>query len=624
MRLVIRLRVDFLLFIALTLLSATAWSMDKTPQRQVRDLHYGEVLFYFYQGDYFDAITRALSAEQQQRLTHHQQDSALLTGGMELSYGMDSAAQQIFNKLLDAKIDEPVRNRAWFYLAKLNYQRGDLQKAQDVLTRIQGKLPENIAPEQQLLRAQVLMGQGQYDQAAALLDGWQGPADWQAYARFNLGVAWLRGGKVAQGERQLDAVGTLTSDNEELLALRDKANLALGYALLQSKDTARSRYYLERVRLQGPFSNQALLAFGWAASAQNQQEQALVPWQELSGRAVIDSAVQEGLLAVPYAYAELQAYPAAAQNYQKAISAFAAEMAKLDVAINAIRQGKLIEAMLGADQGTTDMGWSWRAAPPPASAETQYLWQLLAGHTFQSALKNYRDLHFLQGNVDQWSTSIVAYQDMLALRQARYTQQLPRAKERLQTLDLAAMTVQRDTLSARLTAAERNQDNAVLATPQEQDWQARLTRATQRLDRLGTQPEAAALRERLRILQGVLTWRQSADFNARLWQARRSLRDLDTAVTELQARLASLQATQQKAPRGFTGYGQRLSALRVRIAALQTRIAETSAAQEQQLQHLAIAELENHKQRLSRYRVQAQLALAQLYDRASAVPGAKP
>ncbi len=619
-----RLRTDCLLLLALTLLSGTAGSADKTPPRQVLDLHYGEVLFYFYQGDYFDAITHALSAQQQQQLAHHQQDTALLTGGMELSYGMDRAAQQTFNDLLDAKVAEPLRNRAWFYLAKLSYQRDNLAQAQQVLAKIHGDLPESLAPQQQLLHAQVLMAQGQYDQAAVLLDGWKGPADWQAYARFNLGVALLRSGKTAQGERQLDAVGQLTSDSEELLALRDKANLALGYTLLQNKDAARARHYLERVRLQGPFSNQALLAFGWAASAQGQQEQAMVPWQELSGRAVIDSAVQEGLLAVPYAYAQLQAYPSAAQHYQLAISAYETEMQHLDAAIAAIRQSKLVETMLGATQDNTDMGWSWRAAPPPQAAETQYLWQLLAGHEFQSALKNYRDLLFLQNNLAHWSTSIDAYQDMLNSRKARYQQQLPRARERMQSLDLKALIAQRDALFARLNGIEHTQDAMALTTTRELEWQTRMTRIGQRLDHLDRTPESTALRERLRILQGVQLWRLNADYNARLWQARQSLHGLEAAVAVLQDRWASLETAQQQAPRGFEGYGQRITAMRARIAALQPRIAAASTAQAQQLQTLAISVLEGHKKHLADYRVQAQLALAQLYDRASSAPGATP
>jgi Tetratricopeptide repeat len=480
-----RLRTDCLLLLVLTLLGGTAGAAAKAPPRQVLDLHYGEVLFYFYQGDYFDAITRALSAQQQRQVPHHQQDTALLTGGMELSYGMDRAAQQVFDDLLDAKVAEPMRNRAWFYLAKLNYQRDNLAQAQQVLTRIKGDLPESLAPQQQLLRAQVLMAQGQYDQAAALLDGWKGPADWQAYARFNLGVALLRSGKTAQGERQLDAVGQLAGDSEELLALRDKANLALGYVLLQNKDAARARHYLERIRLQGPFSNQALLAFGWAASAQGKQEQALIPWQELSRRDVIDSAVQEGLLAVPYAYAQLQAYPSAATHYQQAISAFEKEMQSLDTAIAAIRDGKLVETMLGTTQDNTDMGWSWRAAPPPQAAETQYLWQLLAGHEFQTALKNYRDLLFLQNNLAHWSTSIDAYQDMLDTREARYRKQLPQARDRMQSLDLKALIAQRDALATRLTESEHQQDVMALASTRELDWQARMTGIQQRLDRVG-------------------------------------------------------------------------------------------------------------------------------------------
>ena len=39
----------------------------------VKDPHYGEVLFYFYQEDYFPAIVRLLAAEKQQQLTEEEQ-----------------------------------------------------------------------------------------------------------------------------------------------------------------------------------------------------------------------------------------------------------------------------------------------------------------------------------------------------------------------------------------------------------------------------------------------------------------------------------------------------------------------------------------------------------------------
>ena len=52
------------------------------------------------------------------------------------------------------------------------------------------------------------MRQGRYDEASALLQGWQGPADWMAYARFNLGVALVRNDRLDEAEPFLTRVGT--------------------------------------------------------------------------------------------------------------------------------------------------------------------------------------------------------------------------------------------------------------------------------------------------------------------------------------------------------------------------------------------------------------------------------
>ena len=51
-----------------------------------------------------------------------------------------------------------------------------------------------------------------------------------AFARFNLGVALVRENRLEEAAPLLTAVGTMNAVGSELLALRDKANLALGYA----------------------------------------------------------------------------------------------------------------------------------------------------------------------------------------------------------------------------------------------------------------------------------------------------------------------------------------------------------------------------------------------------------
>ena len=80
-----------------------------------------------------------------------------------------------------------------------------------------------------------------------------------------------------------------------MTSLRDKANLALGYAFLQDDQPLAAKPALQRVRLEGPFSNKALLGVGWADAELENYSRALVPWMALRGRNLLDSAVQESI-----------------------------------------------------------------------------------------------------------------------------------------------------------------------------------------------------------------------------------------------------------------------------------------------------------------------------------------
>ena len=57
---------------------------------------------------------------------------------------------------------------------------------------------------------------------------------------------------------------------------------------------------------------------------------ALVPWLELRRRNLLDAAVQESYLAVPYAYGKLNAAAQSADYYESALKSFASESDNLD------------------------------------------------------------------------------------------------------------------------------------------------------------------------------------------------------------------------------------------------------------------------------------------------------
>jgi tetratricopeptide (TPR) repeat protein len=158
----------------------------------VQDLAYGDVLFYFFEDDYFDSITRLLAAQQLERVPHTHEEAELLLGGLYLSMGQHVEAGKIFQELLNKSTSEAVRNRAWFYLGKVWYQRGYLDESERALRQVSDKIDQRINAERYMLLAQLMMQQGRYDDAIEALKSWHGSPDWTAYAQFNLGIALVR------------------------------------------------------------------------------------------------------------------------------------------------------------------------------------------------------------------------------------------------------------------------------------------------------------------------------------------------------------------------------------------------------------------------------------------------
>jgi hypothetical protein len=588
---------------------------DGQPGTVVRDLYYGEVLFQFYKQDDFAALTHLLAARDAERVSHHEAEAELLLGGLYLSYGQHDRAAAIFERLLAATGDPAVRDRAWFYLGKLRYQRGLHAGALEAFARIGRDLPEALAAELPMLVAQSHMASGDFAGAERVLAAWDAPESWLAYARYNLGVALVRLGRLADGARLLDRVGRMDATDPEQKSLRDKANLALGYAWLQANDAAQAKPVLERVRLRGPFASKALLAAGWADALASDYRAALVPWLELTDRDLMDSAVQESFLAVPYALGRLEAHGSAVARYQRALGAFDTEIAALDAAMDRARDGTLLPALLEGDE--IELGrWYWRLQQLPDSADSRYLYHLLADHAFQEGLKNYRDLAALQRNLDDWRSRLETFRDMVDARRGGHASRLPAAEQRLAEVDVAALAARRDALGERLARAVETRDVAALATAEERDRWQRLA-ALERDPQLGA-PGNEALRERHRVLKGVLAWDLDRAFRERAWRERRALAELDRAIAEASARLAALESARVDEPRRFDEFAARITALTPRIVTMQAAIDTTLAHQEDTLVAMAVRELGAQQERLASYRVQARFALATIYDRAGA------
>ena len=600
-----------------TAAAAEATAADATPH-PIKDPHYGDTLFHFFQDHYFTSVTTLMASQQLNRVAQHADEAEVLRGGMLLSYGLHKEAGEIFAKLLEKNAAPPVRDRAWFYLAKIRYQRGFLPEAEDAINRVGKSLPAELDEERGLLHANLLMARADYAGAAKLLNAMTGNKDVGPYARFNLGVALIRSGDSASGSAVLDELGQAPAANEELRSLRDKANVALGYAALQDNRAEAARIYLERVRLNGMQANKALLGFGWAAASLKDVRLALVPWAELSQREGSDAAVLESRIAVPYAYAEIGAYGQALAGYNKAIDTFDRENANLDQSIAAIRAGKLVDGLIERNPGD-QMGWFWNISELPEMPHASHLRQVLAQNEFQEGFKNYRDLRFLAQNLSEWQDKLGVFDDMLANRRKAFAERLPQIRAKAGDTGISGQQRRRDGLAAELARAEEQGDGVPFADARQRALQERLGRVQAILKSTGTSadPEVASARERAARAAGALTWELAQDHTQRLWNAKKGLQSIDTELAQARRRDTALVEAQRDEPARFDAFGKRIAAVDPRIKALLPRVLALSREQHQALQDVAVAELMRQKERLVGYTQQARFAVAQLYDRAN-------
>lgn len=593
---------------------------NKKPPTVIQDAHYGEVLFYFYQEEYFPAIVRLLAAQEKHQQQHHEAEAELLLGGLYLSYGNHMRAAEIFDRLLADSVDPVIRDRTWFFLAKIWQQRAYLTEAQNALDNIGAALPEDLEAERSMMQAQLFIDRGEYDNAIVILRDWPEGSEWASYAKFNLGVALVRSGQVDRATAVLDELGGMRTYNEELNSLRDKANLALGYAYLQDGQARAAKAPLQRVRLEGPFSNKALLGIGWADADTNNFKRALVPWMELRSRDLLDPAVQESMLAIPFAMAKLESISQAADHYLNAVEAFYEESARIDDAIDHIESGSLFEDFLDEESPRTT-GWYWKLDELPTNVESRYLYHLLATHGFQEGLKNYRDLTYLENNLDKWQQSLDVYRNMLDTRQLAYEQRRPAVQESLAGTDLDGMIDRKLEFDERLNSIEKNGDSLALASDHEFALWGEIIALEQNPALQSDVPEAAEVQHKIDLLKGVLQWQLDAEFAARLANVRRDLRKAGEALVETQRSRRQIDEAMRTEPMNFESYDIQVNNLSPRIDALRSRVDSAKGRQRAFLQMQAVEELRAQQQRLETYTVQARFALAAIYDLSSTIVG---
>jgi len=593
---------------------------------ELKDLYFGEALFYAYQGQFFEALER-LDTEVKQHdeldepgldtLYSHIDDAEFSLGDFELRYGMHHRAGRAIKAVLEGAVDESVRNDAAFRLARIHFQKNQMADAMRALDRIDGTVPNSIRDDIEFLRANIHLAEGRPQDSFDAFKKLQNSESYGAFAAYNLGIAYLQEGQRQAAIEQLERAGQIDADDQAELAIRDKSNLVLGTIYLEDQEFDKAIPFLNRVRLDGPYSNQALLSSGWANMSTDKVERAVVPWKILAGREVTDHATQEAMLALPYAYGKLDVHGRAALFYGQALDSFGVEVSKLNASIESIREGKFLQALI-REEIRKNKDWVIRLRTLPEAPETYYLMELLASHDFQSGLQNYLDLADLHKKLLSWQGGFDSFDEIVNIRRDHYEPLLPEIDTEFRELDsrMRLRTEQHKTLVRRRDHLLTTPQPEFLATREEQAILRRLERIEMQLQD-SRSPAVARSMQRLSRLKGVLTWRLETEYHERLAKFDQNLRKLDGAMALVREKYGEYVRARQAATHSYTGFQKPIGRLRANVRVSIEKIERLMTRQGHLLELTAIEQLIARRSHLENYADKARFALADSYDRAT-------
>ncbi|MCM0613312.1 hypothetical protein KFJ24_12590 [Marinobacter sediminum] len=523
---------------------------------EVHDLKYGAILFEFYQQNYFEALVEYAWAEGHGGIQNHGTYPELLKGGISLSYGLDNQAEEIFSRVARGNLTEEVRNRAWFYLGKMQYLRGDTSVAARNLGNIQGPLPEAVDSEYRYLAALVNVKLGYFSAGEAVADSIDSDSPFAPYFYFNLAIAFGSQENSGRAIAALEKVIDLNDGSEELQRLADRARMALSFLYAGRDNQASAGLQLSRISSTGAYSNRGLLGASWMAINERDFRDALGPLDVLTKRSIALPEVQEAILLQPHVYEQMGLNGRAAQGFIDADHKFRNALDWLQKARQSMDHADVMELFVrNLDQVLDESDWFGAAPSVSVNHLSPFLVELMSDHSFQSVLKDLRDLYAIRNNLESWQARRDDFDVILAARAASvdgesYRQGLSRLARQL--------------------------------TESRQRYQALSGRMT------SLAPDA---QERLR------------------WQ----LEDLAFDITRGENMLEALAGTHTIS--GGDQFSQAVSHMMAQVDDQMVRTEGLITRLEDVMRTLVATELDIHEQRLKQYQVEAQLAKVRILDR---------
>lgn len=600
-------------------------------RQEASEVVLGTTMYDFYQGDRFAALNDILLAKAMGRIDDSATTSELLLGDLYTAFGMPDEADTTFSRMAARDMRSQTRNETLFRKGRLQYQEGNYFEAERILNVPLDTQMTPLESERRVMLANVLMSRNEFVEARNLLTPIPLESQLGAYATYNMGVAHLRADRSPEGIRLLQTVMNLPVSDSETNALKDRAALAIGYNFLQLQDPDKARDALINVRLEGPFSNAALLALGYANYEKKDYKRALSFWLELLTRNPGAPSVQEGMILAPRAYEGLKANQQAFFGYKLAITTLSNQLSELDKLGSEIKKPEWLDGLSpSSDGGSNADPMDVPASVTPADHDTvSMLYELFAQHPFNEGFQQYQQLLRLKDLLNRRAVDLRALRDTATALQKRQST-LPAMAARVDVVQkrLGLVADRWPILEKRGRQVARDGKSVSGGTVSVQSME-RQFKLGQIEEQLAKQPDTAAnkaLKNRVRALKGLVIMDIASRAPASQEQIYADITSNEAQLRLAQIRMEALQqllADNQKA--ASANNEARIRTLETRLQASQKQLDKALDEHRTYLRVLAENQLEDTRSRINNNLAEAHLSIARLQDaalvRESGAPG---
>ena len=597
---------------------------DLKKPAYLQDLAYGEILYDYYRGEEISALTKILIAQKENQIPHHRHSAELLSGVIYLNLGMVIKAQGIFNQLLT---EEDLKNellaKLEFYLAKLHYKQHDYPQAKMRLLRVHESIDIRLQDECFIMLSNIALFDQQLQEARDWLNKVSEDSELLVYTRYNLGILWLKSGQLDQALPLLTKVFLTNKPTDTQRSLQDKAKVALGFFYLKLKQLKNAREQFLAVRLDSPYTNKALLGMGWTYMEKHNYNKALSHWLELRTKDIRDIAVQEALLAIPYAYQKLKAMKPALEKYLDASVQYQKQIDLINNIESQVIDGLLVENLVAKMIETKQFGNENKIVQDSKLFQEDYdyyIYELLAQNSFNENFRSYQKLERLEFLLIHWQAELPMLNELLRVNQLRFDKKIPKVDFYLEQDSFKKYQVLYQIIQEDLKSLSKHEKLYLLADEQQAATHKRILRLEENIKNIPSSMLTDDQIDKARRARGVLQWQLEESLTEKTWELKKTSNEIETKLAEMSNLSSNLSSAREHALTRFVGYQEQVDEGSIILADLRRRIKGQVDRESGLIKEQILAVLRKRKATLEHFLLQSDLSVARLHEQAVFIP----